>query len=143
MPGDRFVQAAVQVTLTSSEWPEPVAWSMQPLCLAHVTDLSRSQKIGTDLKVFNVSASREKTTTKTRCVIRAFNELQPDPRWDFGPTNGDELVGTQRLILVARTMGKTVGKVSLTARVRRGRWRLTGTDERRALQDQFGLYVDV
>ena len=112
---------------------------MQPRCLAQVTDLSRTQKIGADLKVIDFSASHEKATTKTRCVIRAFNELQSNPRWDFGPTNGDELVGTQRLVLVTQTMGAAVGEVSLTARARRGRWRLTGTDERRALDRRVWL----
>jgi hypothetical protein len=117
----RLLNASLKVTLTREDGipePTPLAWSMEPICLPHITELSRSQRIDASFKVISASVGREQKSTETRCLVRAFNELQPDPRWEFRPTKDVEILGTQRLMMVVQTPERFVnGEISLTAQL--------------------------
>ncbi len=121
---ERFVRATLAITLTrrdeTVELP-PLAWSMEPRCLPHITELSRSQKIDGSLKLLGVSVAREKRSQQTECLVQAFNELQANPRWDFRHADGAPIIGTQRLIMVVQTPAPTLGSVALTAELHRRR----------------------
>lgn len=121
--GQRFMRAALKVLLTvenGDEGPPPVAWSMEPHCLAHVTQLTRTQKVDASFKFVSFSVGQERQSTSTDCVVRAFNELQPDPRWEFRPARRAAIEGTQRLIMVVRAPASAFGSglpVNLGSRV--------------------------
>jgi hypothetical protein len=122
--GHRFVRATLRLAIGREDGmaePAPVAWSMEPRCLPQVTELSRTQKLDASLKVLSVSVGQEQHSTRTRCVIRAYNELQSDPRWEFRRMKGAEIVGTQRLIVVVSTTMRAIVRITLTAELQRGR----------------------
>ena len=116
--GERISNASVAIALSRIDGerePAAVAWSMEPLCLAHVTELSRSQKIDAKLKIIGVSLGAEQRSTRTECLVQAFNELQPDPRWEFRHASGVPLRGTQRLIMVVQAQAPTLASVTLVS----------------------------
>jgi hypothetical protein len=122
--GQRFVRASLRLAIRREDGMAeraPVAWSMEPRCLPQVTELSRTQKVDASLKVFSVSVGQEQRSTRARCLIRAYNELQSDPRWEFRRTKGAEIVGTQRLIVVVSTTVRAIVRITLTAELQRGR----------------------
>jgi len=54
---------------------------MEPHCLPHVTELSRTQKVDASVKFASISVGEERQSTRTqstrtKCLVRAFNELQ-------------------------------------------------------------------
>jgi len=141
-PGERFVRAALGVRLSREDQaaePAPIAWSIEPRCLPYVTELARTQKVDASVKLASVSVGAEQKSTRTRCLIRAFNELQPDPRWEFQRARGADIVGTQRLIMVVQTPSRAVGKVSLSAQLRRSFLPLWRRPTPRAVERRFGL----
>jgi hypothetical protein len=121
IPGEHFIGASLAIQLIRKDdvpEPSPMAWSMEPRCLPHVTELSRTQRIDASWKLVGVSLAHEQQSTQTECLVRAFNELQANPRWDFRHAKGAPIVGTQRLIMVAQTAGPAVASVALTAKLR-------------------------
>jgi hypothetical protein len=139
----RFLQASLGVSLScpdeAIEAP-PLAWSMEPICLPHVTELSRTQRIDASFKVISASVGREQKSAKTRCLVRAFNELQSDPRWEFRPAKYAEIAGTQRQIMVVQTSGRlAIGRVSLTAQFRRQKLIFRGVIEWSKMETEFRL----
>lgn len=118
---ERFVRASLAIELKREdglEDPPPIAWSMEPQCLAHVTELSRTQKVDASFKFLSVSLGGEMKSQRTECRIQAFNELQPNPRWEFRQSRGAQIRGTQRLVLVVQAPAPTRAMVSLVADVR-------------------------
>jgi hypothetical protein len=119
---ERFVRASLSITLEPSEpaaASQPVAWSMQPLCLPQVTELARGQKVGANFKFASVELSEESRSTRTACLIRAYNELTSDPRWEFRGRRHAELDGTQRLTMVVSTPTGASAQVTLAAHLQR------------------------
>lgn len=120
---ERVIDASLAIELTRADGidePAPIAWSMEPHCLAHVTEFSRSQKVDASLKIIKVSIGGESRSQTTECRVQAFNELQSNPRWDFRHSRGAQLRGTQRLMLVVQTSAPTRAVISLRGNVRRG-----------------------
>jgi hypothetical protein len=123
--GEHFSRASLEVSLEREDHatePAPVAWSMEPRCLPQITELSRTQKIDASAKLVGLSLGQERRSTRTECLVRAFNELQSNPRWDFRHTKGAALVGTQRLIMVVQSPVRAIGSAVLKARTRRRRF---------------------
>jgi hypothetical protein len=128
---ERILDASLRVSLTGRDTESdqrPIAWSLSPLCLPQITELRRTQRISASLKLLGIGSDQEVRTTKTDCVVQAFNELRPDPGWQFRGTRETPLRGTQRLLLVVKSLrpGSTNLHVALDARVapsrlRRGR----------------------
>jgi hypothetical protein len=128
---ERIVDTAVRVSLTrrdSQSDPGPIAWSLTPRCLPPITELARMQRISTSFKLIGIDSEQQVKTTKTQCLVQAFNELRHDPSWEFRGTRETPLRGTQRLVLVVKSLQPVSTKlhVSLEARVapsrlRRGR----------------------
>jgi hypothetical protein len=121
--GEQVSSATVAVELARVDRepdPAPLAWSMEPRCLPQVTELSRTQKLDASLKVVGFSVGTEHRSTRTACVVQAFNELQPNPRWEFRKARGVTIQGTQRLVMVVQSGAPALALISLSANVRRG-----------------------
>lgn len=128
-PGDDdLTQASVDVVLRADPGDElaAVAWSLAPLRVAEPVAATRRISISADAKILNlgVESTRERTTRDVFC--EAFNELRPDPYWEFTPTPAGPLRGSHRLTMVtsAPAESRVTGTVSVSATIRHRRFGL-------------------
>jgi hypothetical protein len=110
---DPFESAWVDIALRCPA-PEaavhPVAWSMIPRSIEEAVSVSRTVKLGSDLKFSHpvaglgasFGAGKKETVTFTLRDVRveALKEGTRDPRWEFWPTTSGTIRGMQTLCLV-------------------------------------------
>jgi hypothetical protein len=122
-----FEQAWLYVHLDRSDGakdPRPTAYSMRPLKTSREIQQSNSIKLGADFKLmgvgFETGGGRDEKTTREDVLVQGFNELSPEPFWQFNARDGAPLDGSYRMALVVEAP-KSVGArvaVNLEATVR-------------------------
>jgi hypothetical protein len=86
---------------------------------------TNSVKLGGSLKIKDVGVDAEAAhgteVTQGTPWLRAFNELGPDPVWEFRRTDATAVDGEQRLVLVVRAPAliQTRGTMTLLVQVER------------------------
>jgi hypothetical protein len=124
---DPIVESVFAVQLSAADGSPPVVWSMDPQRLTthvrhrRVVTLTPNATIIPEL--IGLEGSVEKTTEHRSEVyhVVAGGEGEPTAEWFFRATPAVELVGTYRLVLVARTPRKsrTTMDIAFQAKVRR------------------------
>jgi hypothetical protein len=99
--------------------PAPIAVSMTPRVLDQPVELSRTVRIGAQLKVVDANVEHAEKRMINEVHVRAFNELRADPYWEIYRTKMVKITGSQRFCMVVQAPRATcVGTVSLQALVR-------------------------
>jgi hypothetical protein len=104
----QFESLSVALRLSATQpAPAPVAWSMTPLRVTDVAQLTTTFHLGPQLKLFNVEAElgavdHEVARPSTQIYLEALNELRNDPTWALRRTRDMKIRGTHRLALVVR-----------------------------------------
>jgi hypothetical protein len=126
MPGDdaRFGQAWLTVRLTRNDAAAPpaVAWSLAPLRAERPVTQSRTLKLGAKLAL-EAAIEVQSSGTRNEVFLEAYGLQEPACTWEFTRTSLDEIRGTHRLALVARTPhdAPVTGTVDLRATLTRKR----------------------
>lgn len=127
-----IVEAVLGVSLRRSDTqpqPLPIAWSLEPLKAATRVKYGRTTSLTAKAtflpQALGFDAEREGGVEweKEEWFVVAAGEGEPDAEWHFRATRAADLVGVQRLALVARVPAGTAatGLVGLSAKVRHGR----------------------
>jgi hypothetical protein len=125
---DRQIAAAwVQVELTNAsatEYPAPIATSMEPVKESRVRSISATAKIGVPCILLAPEISITGTKEQEQVLLEARYEGTPRPAWHLGETRWATVSGLQRLRLIARASASTevTGVLSAGATVRYGRF---------------------
>jgi hypothetical protein len=128
--GEPFERVWVQVNLAPEAQGEAVAWSMFPRKETTEIDVTRTvgrnAKLGLEWASGGVSSETRKEFKEEEAFLIAYNELCPDPVWEFAKTEHMPIRGINHLHLVVRkTPGAAVtGNVSVTATVEHKRFGL-------------------
>jgi hypothetical protein len=102
--------------------PPPIVWSLTPQRAARPVERPQSLKISAKL-AFEVSVELDTTGKGTEVFVESYGLQEPACTWEFTPTSMDEVRGSQRLALIARTPRKAAvtGSVDLRATLNRKR----------------------
>jgi hypothetical protein len=122
-----FVKAWVEVQLSrddGSSGPQPVAYSMQPLKGDTPQQLSRTVKIGSDLKILQQGAEVQLTQNVENLFIEALYEGQSNPAWELSRTPAASIKGVQRFSMVVQqpNQAPSSGSVTISASVEKKRF---------------------
>ncbi|MGI5375201.1 hypothetical protein ACQEV2_13315 [Streptomyces sp. CA-251387] len=121
----RFGQAWLTVQLRRDDGAEaepPIVWSLTPQRAAQPVERPLSFTLGARL-LFEASIEVSTTGRRTEVFVEGYGLQEPTCTWEFTPTSTDEVRGSQRLALVARTPRETAvtGAVDLRATLTRRR----------------------
>lgn len=125
-----FVNAFLEIQLLRTDdvqKPKPIAWSMHPRIMAEYIEVSRTIKLGGSLGfvegVIGIDGEivRQEKYKYKMLFLKSLNERQWNPIWEFNRTKTSEIIGAQRLALIARIpKGAAIrGTVVLTASIKR------------------------
>jgi hypothetical protein len=120
-----FGQALLTVRLTRDDGvaePPPIAWSLTPQRAERAVERSRTVKIGAKL-VLEMAVEMQTSGQHNEVFVESYGLQEPTCSWKFTRTSLDEISGTQRLALVARTPSDCLvtGTVDLRATLARRR----------------------
>lgn len=102
--------------------PDPIALSMTPRVLNRPVELSRTVKLSVPLKVVDAAVERAEKTSSQEAFLQSYNELRPDPYWEFREVTDVPIRGSQRLCLVVQAPHVPCeGSLTVQVRVRRRR----------------------
>lgn len=123
--GTRFGHAWITVRLTrddGAQAPPPIFWSLTPQRAERPVERSQTLKISAKLG-FEASVGMERTDKRTEIFVESYGLQESTCGWEFTPTSTDEVRGSQRLALIARTprMTPVTGSVDLHASLTRKR----------------------
>jgi hypothetical protein len=115
----RLHRAAIEIRLSGTAAPEPVAWSMSPLRVTDSVQVERSFRLGPELKLHDVEVSgaeveQKESWQRTQVFLQAQRVLRSDPAWEFTRTKTMSMYGSYRLIMVVRAARDEVTSFSGT-----------------------------
>jgi hypothetical protein len=120
--------AGIMMRCASEAAEPPIAWSMEPIRLEQVTDISTKFTFTAGLKLgpANVDGGYERDAQRQhkQACVQAYGELGSEPWWELYKVDGAELRGMQQLKLVIRApAGVAVdGEANVEAKVERRRF---------------------
>jgi hypothetical protein len=122
---ERFFSAWLQVSMSRADQqpaPAPIAWSMEPLQALDPVEISRTVRLGPNLKFLSAGeVDLDKKYTKNEYFIEGLYLLEQNPAWEFHQTSARQIRGSHLLRFVAQLpMGiSVVGRLGLGAELGR------------------------
>lgn len=122
---ERFFSAWLQVSMSRADQqadPAPIAWSMEPLQALDLVEISRTVRLGPNLKFLSAGeVDWDKKYTKNEYFIEGLYLLKENPAWEFHQTSASQIRGSHLLRFVAQLpIGvSVVGQLGLGAELER------------------------
>jgi hypothetical protein len=124
--GESFEEVWVKITLKrddSKDESPPLAWSMKPDKQFAESEVTKTAKFGSDLKLLNGDLEAEAKRTYQLVYLEPRNELQSNPTWYLKSIDGVDIGGCYRFRMVVRAPLVTCfGTLDVVTNVRRKRW---------------------
>ena len=122
--GEPFTEALVSIDLAGAE--APVAWSIDPVRLDQVGDISSKFTFGAQLKLLTVTFERGVGHQAKEPSVLGYGVLSAEPYWELYRVAGADLRGTQLFKLVVQAAAGAVvdGTASIQAKIQRRRYGL-------------------
>lgn len=117
----RLDSVVIELTMSSTGGPEPVAWSMAPLRITDPVQIERGFRLGPNLKLQDLEVGVgefewKASSSRSEIFLQAHRELRADPAWEFRRTAAMALYGSHRLIMVVRSARDEATSVTGTIR---------------------------
>ncbi len=122
---ERFFSAWLQVSMSRADEltdPAPIAWSMEPLRAVDPVEISRTVRLGPNLKFLSAGeVDWDKKYTKNEYFIEGLYLLNDNPAWEFHQTSASQIRGSHLLRFVAQlpTGVSVTGRLGLGAELER------------------------
>ncbi len=122
-----FVKAWVQVHLARDDGqtsPAPIAYSMQPVRGGSPRQLTRTVKVGADLKLLQTGVEEGVIDNIENLFVEALYEGESNPAWELSRTSAASISGVQRfsMVVLQPKVAVSSGIVTVTATVENKRF---------------------
>ena len=125
--GEPFTEALVSIDLAGPAGAEaPAAWSIDPVRLDQVADISSKFTFGAQLKLLTATYEHDADHQAREPSVLGYGELSAEPYWELYRVPGADLRGTQlfKLVVQAAAGAVVTGNVSVQAKIQRRRYGL-------------------
>jgi hypothetical protein len=123
--GETFEEVWVKINLqrTDGGAGAPVAWSMKPDKQFSESEVTRTAKFGSDLKLLNAGAEVGVKRNYQLVYLEPRNELQSNPTWYLKSVEGVQIGGSYRFRMVVRApLVACGGTIDVSTNIRRKKW---------------------
>ena len=123
--GETFEEVWVKINLQRQDGADepPIAWSMKPEKLSSDSEITKTAKLSSTLKLLDAEADLEVKNTYQRVYLEPRHELQSNPTWYLKTIEGVEIAGAYRFRMVVRApLAACTGAINVSTNIGRNKW---------------------